>query len=65
MTNITAMKDLPVAIPNKLHLHARRIVFPHPRDGTVDVTAPLPSHMRETWSLFGFDPDRYDKDEDE
>jgi 23S rRNA pseudouridine955/2504/2580 synthase len=53
-------KDLPADIPNKLHLHARRIVFPHPRGGTVDVTAPLPAHMRETWSLFGFDPDRYD-----
>jgi 23S rRNA pseudouridine955/2504/2580 synthase len=53
-------EGLPVAIPNKLHLHARRIVFPHPRGGTVDVTAPLPAHMRETWALFGFDPDRYD-----
>lgn len=53
-------KDLPAAISRKLHLHARRIVFPHPRDGTVDVTAPLPPHMRETWQLFGFDPDRYE-----
>jgi 23S rRNA pseudouridine955/2504/2580 synthase len=51
---------LPGGIPNKLHLHARRIAFPHPRGGTVDITAPLPPHMRETWSLFGFDPDRYD-----
>ncbi|MFL5259392.1 MAG: RluA family pseudouridine synthase [Hyphomicrobiales bacterium] len=53
-------EGLPAAIPNKLQLHARRIVFPHPRGGTVDVTAPLPPHMRETWGLFGFDPDRYD-----
>jgi 23S rRNA pseudouridine955/2504/2580 synthase len=53
-------EGLPVTIPNKLHLHARRIAFPHPRGGTVDVTAPLPPHMRETWALFGFDPDRYD-----
>jgi 23S rRNA pseudouridine955/2504/2580 synthase len=52
---------LPVALPNRLHLHARRITFPHPRSGTVDVTAPLPPHMRETWQLFGFDPDRYDE----
>ena len=51
------------AIAKKLHLHARRIVFPHPRGGTVDITAPLPLHMRETWSLFGFDPDRYDDGE--
>ena len=52
---------LPAALPNRLHLHARRITFPHPRGGTVDVTAPLPPHMRETWQLFGFDPERYDE----
>jgi 23S rRNA pseudouridine955/2504/2580 synthase len=54
-------KDLPAAITNRLHLHARRIVFPLPRGGTVDVTAPLPPHMLETWALFGFDPGRYDQ----
>jgi len=58
-------KDLPAAIPNRLHLHARRIVFPHPRGGTVDVTAPLPPHMLETWALFGFDPGRYDEGPEE
>ncbi|MDP4823883.1 MAG: RluA family pseudouridine synthase, partial [Aestuariivirgaceae bacterium] len=51
---------MPEGIPNRLHLHARRIVFPHPRGGTVDVTAPLNEHMRKTWKFFGFDPDRYD-----
>ncbi|CAN5178698.1 RluA family pseudouridine synthase [soil metagenome] len=54
-------EGLPVAIPNRLHLHARRIVFPHPRGGTVDVSAPLPPHMRETWALFEFNPDLYDE----
>jgi 23S rRNA pseudouridine955/2504/2580 synthase len=58
-------EGLPVAIPNRLHLHARRIVFPHPRGGSIDVTAPLPPHMRETWTLFGFDPDRYDPSTEE
>ncbi len=53
------------AIPNRLHLHARRIVFPHPRGGTVDVTAPLPPHMLETWALFDFDPGRYDEGPEE
>jgi 23S rRNA pseudouridine955/2504/2580 synthase len=53
-------QELPAAIANRLHLHARRIVFPHPRGGTVDISAPLPPHMRETWALFGFNPDRYD-----
>jgi 23S rRNA pseudouridine955/2504/2580 synthase len=40
-----------------LHLHARRLILPHPSGrGTIDVTAPLPPHMRETWSYFGFNP---------
>lgn len=38
----------------QLHLHARRIIIPHPRGGTVDVTAPLPEHMRPAWDYFGF-----------
>jgi len=38
-----------------LHLHARRILLPHPSGrGRIDVTAPLPPHMRETWRTFGF-----------
>jgi 23S rRNA pseudouridine955/2504/2580 synthase len=49
-------RDLPDGVPDKLHLHARRISFPHPSgEGTVDVTAPLPKHMRESFALFGFD----------
>lgn len=43
-------------LSNKLYLHARNIVIPHPVRGTIDVTAPLPPHMRETWKLFEFDP---------
>jgi 23S rRNA pseudouridine955/2504/2580 synthase len=54
--------DMPEGISKKLHLHARRIVFPHPREGVVDISASLPPHMRETWNTFGFDPDRYDTD---
>ena len=52
---------LPNELQAKLHLHARRLIFPHPRGGKVDVTAPLPPHMRETWKYFGFEPDRYDE----
>jgi len=40
-----------------LHLHARAIRLPHPRGGTLSVTAPLPPHMVETWSFFGFAPE--------
>lgn len=47
--------SLPGGIQNRLHLHARRLVIPHPDGGTVDVTAPLPPHMRQSWNLLGFD----------
>ncbi len=40
----------------QLHLHARRIVMPHPRSGEIDVVAPLPPHMIETCGLLGFEP---------
>ena len=48
-------RDLPEGIENKLHLHARRISFPHPSgEGVVDVTAPLPDHMLASFAAFGF-----------
>jgi 23S rRNA pseudouridine955/2504/2580 synthase len=47
--------DFPGGIQNKLHLHARRIVIPHPSGGSIDVTAPLPPHMQQSWNLLGFD----------
>ena len=51
---------LPGGIQDKLQLLARRIVVPHPRGGVIDVTAPLPPHMQQTWNLLGFDASRYD-----
>ena len=33
---------------------------PDPRGGTIDITAPLPPHMQQSWSLIGFDANRYD-----
>ncbi|MEE3627059.1 RluA family pseudouridine synthase [Nitrospirillum sp. BR 11752] len=43
-------------LPRQLHLHARRIVIPNPRGGKpIDVSAPLPPHMAQTWDYFGFD----------
>ena len=47
--------EFPGGIQNRLHLHARRIVIPHPDGGAIDVTAPLPPHMRQSWNLLGFD----------
>jgi 23S rRNA pseudouridine955/2504/2580 synthase len=38
-----------------LHLHARRLIIPHPRRGTIDVVAPLGPAMRKTWKWFGFE----------
>jgi 23S rRNA pseudouridine955/2504/2580 synthase len=52
--------QLPGGMQNKLHLMARRIAVPHPRGGTIDITAPLPPHMQQTWNLLGFDAKRYD-----
>jgi 23S rRNA pseudouridine955/2504/2580 synthase len=52
--------ELPGGIEKKLHLLARRIVVPHPRGGTIDITAPLPPHMQHSWDLLGFDAARYD-----
>ncbi len=56
--------ELPGGIQAKLHLLARRIVVPHPRGGTIDMSAPLPPHMQQSWNLLGFDNTRYDPIED-
>jgi len=52
--------ELPGGLQNRLHLLARRIAVPHPRGGVIDVTAPLPPHMQQSWNLLGFDASRYD-----
>ena len=56
--------ELPGGMQDKLHLLARRIAVPHPRGGTIDVTAPLPPHMAQSWNLLGLDTKRYDPIED-
>ena len=52
--------ELPGGMQNRLHLLARRIAVPHPRGGAIDVTAPLPPHMQQSWNLLGLDAARYD-----
>lgn len=47
--------ELPAGIQDRLHLLARRIVLPHPNGGTIDVTAPLPPHMQQSWAVLGFE----------
>jgi 23S rRNA pseudouridine955/2504/2580 synthase len=56
--------QLPGGMQNRLHLLARRIAVPHPRGGVIDVTAPLPQHMQQSWNLLGLDAKRYDPIED-
>ena len=58
--------DMPAEnIEPKLHLHARRLIIPHPAGGNkkIDVSAPLPQHMLTTWDLLGLDPRRFEKDD--
>lgn len=43
-----------------LHLHARRIAIPLRSGKRLDISAPLPPHMRQSFETLGFDPDRYD-----
>ena len=47
--------EFPGGVQKRLHLHARRIVIPHPDGGVIDQIAPLPQHMVQTFNLFGFD----------
>lgn len=44
-------------ISRKLHLHARRLILPHPDGGTLDVTAELPEHFADSLAHLGFHPE--------
>jgi len=37
-----------------LHLHARKLVIPHPNKGIIEIEAPLSKEMQKTFDLFGF-----------
>ncbi len=53
------------ALEPKLHLHARRLVLPHPRVGKpqIDVTAPLPAHMLRSFEIIGLNPNQFEPSE--
>ncbi len=57
--------DIPGGIQHRLHLHARRLLIPHPGGGQIDVTAPLPQHMQQSWNLLGFSTQGMGGDDDE
>jgi 23S rRNA pseudouridine955/2504/2580 synthase len=58
------LRAVPPGLEPKLHLLARRLVLPHPRHGIIDVTAPLPEHMKKSFAMFGFDENERDPIED-
>jgi 23S rRNA pseudouridine955/2504/2580 synthase len=58
------LRAVPPGLEPKLHLLARRLVLPHPRKGIIDVTAPLPEHMKKSFAMFGFDENERDPIED-
>ncbi len=41
-------------LADRLHLHARSLLLPHPAGGMLEVAADLPPHMRETFQTLGF-----------
>ena len=47
--------EFPGGMQKRLHLHARHISIPSPSGGRIEVTAPLPPHMVQSWNLLGFD----------
>ncbi len=55
---------IPGGIQNRLHLHARNIMIPHPSGGMLNITAPLPQHMVQTFNLLGFDEKTGDPEEE-
>lgn len=53
--------ELPGGLQKRLHLLARRIIIPHPRgSGLIDVSAPLPPHMAQSFAVLGFDVSQFD-----
>jgi 23S rRNA pseudouridine955/2504/2580 synthase len=44
-------------LDRRLHLHARRLVWPDAEHGSMSAVAPLPPELLATWSFFGFAPD--------
>ena len=55
------LAEMPMdGIEAKLHLHARRLTLKDEKIGDIDISAPLPAHMAQTFELLGFDAQRYE-----
>jgi len=53
-----------MALGSRLHLHARRLVLPHPKEKgkMIDIKAPLPPDLKKSWAALGFDENHPDID---
>jgi len=51
----TGDRPAPEGLPRKLHLHARALALPHPDGRLLRLTAPIPTHFKETFEALGFD----------
>ncbi len=52
--------ERPEELGNGLHLHARRLAIPLRSGKKLDITAPLPPHMKATFDTLGFNANQYD-----
>lgn len=52
--------ERPEELGQGLHLHARRLALPLRNGKRLDITAPLPLHMKSTFETLGFDANMYD-----
>ena len=50
----------PEGLGKGLHLHARRLAIPLRNGEKLDISAPLPPHMKKSFDMLGFDAKRYD-----
>lgn len=47
-------------IEPSLHLHAQHIIVPDIKGKTLEISAPLPPHMKRSWKWLGFDLEKTD-----
>ncbi len=55
----------PKGLGSGLHLHARRLVISLVNGTKLDISAPLPPHMKKSFDMLGFDAGRYDVENDD
>ncbi len=51
----TCDRETPLGLADGLHLHARALRLPGPAGRPIEIVAPLPPHMVETFAVLGFD----------